>query len=536
MFRYAFRLHRWGMIGFGAVFALSTFIQGAAYTSIAGTSPASRALFARQMDALAGQLTYLLPLPHQVDTLAGYVGWRAWGTLPILAAIWVIASASGAVRGDEERLLVESWLASPVSRTRLVITRLAAFAAAAAVASGGGLLGTLAGAGRTESIGIDHLAGQAFALWVLAVALFSLCYLVAQIPRNKRAAQGAAAVLVLLLFILNAAARTAASLDGASWISPFHWYDASYPLPPDGHLDALGLALCAATAVVGGALSVVLFQIRDVGGPIIRVGLPERPASDSPPTPLLRWPVARLLYRQRGVLLIWILGVALMAVYMTAISKQVIDSLLLLPGMREYLTHGTADPVQGFISVFWFSMAQLLLSGFAIHMVSAWASDDTEGVLAAELSRPRRRWSIVLERGVTALTGIVLLAAIGSIVAALTAHDLGVRLDTSAVVRATLLLVPFALCFTAIGAVGSVWWPRASVGVLGGVVVLSYLIQDVGPLLKWPTWAIDLSPFSLYGSPLLNGVYWNGLYAMVAVVLAGFAAATYLMQRRELTE
>ena len=48
-------------------------------------------------------------------------------------------------------------------------------------------------------------------------------------------------------------------------------------------------------------------------------------------------------------------------------------------------------------------------------------------------------------------------------------------------------------------------------------------------------WLLNLSVFQLYGTPLLSGIYWTGLWAMVAVVVVGFGAATLLMERRELS-
>jgi ABC-2 type transport system permease protein len=289
------------------------------------------------------------------------------------------------------------------------------------------------------------------------------------------------------------------------------------------------------TFVAAGGVSIYLFRLRDVGGPLVRLRLPERAAREAS-SPLLRPPVVRLLYRQRVVLLIWAIAVALMAVYIASISHSIIDSLLSVPGLRAFLRQGTTDPYTSFIAIFWFTLAQVLIAGFAVHLVSFWASDDGEGILAAELSQPRRRWGIVFERFVAALIGIAVLAVIGSIVAALLARAGGTPLDTAGVARATALLVPFALTFSAVGAVGSVWWPRASVGVLGVVVFLSYLVSELGPTLQWPTWLTNTSPFALYGSPVLKGVYWTGFYVMVAIVLAGFAVATYLMQRRELTD
>src|SRR5919198_1767928 len=110
MFRYALRLQRWGILGWGAVIFVSVFLSGVSFPQIAGTTAQSRASFAEQMTIIAPQYAYLVPLPHDPGTVAGYVLWKGWGIFPVYLAIWAIASATGAVRGDEDKLLVDSWL------------------------------------------------------------------------------------------------------------------------------------------------------------------------------------------------------------------------------------------------------------------------------------------------------------------------------------------------------------------------------------------------------------------------------------------
>src|SRR5262249_31123983 len=106
MLRYAFRLHRWGMLGYGLVLFVGMYTQRAAFVEVAGSTVASRAAFARSMAALAAQLSYIFPAPFRLDTLAGYVQWRSYGPFAPFLAIWAIAAAAGAVRGDEDRQLV----------------------------------------------------------------------------------------------------------------------------------------------------------------------------------------------------------------------------------------------------------------------------------------------------------------------------------------------------------------------------------------------------------------------------------------------
>lgn len=530
MLRYAFRLHRWGMIGFGATFAVTTLAQASAFASLA----TDRGAFARSMTALARTYFYILPDPHRLDTLAGYVLWRAWGTLPLIATIWAVSAAAGAVRGDEEKRVVDAWLAAGVSRWRLVAFRLAGFGLAALAAAAAAGTATMLGAASTEPIPADRVAGQALALWLFLLAVFAIAFLAAQLPATVRGAQGAAAGVLLVLYMANVAGRADQRWDGLAWISPFHWYDATDVLAPGGRLDLAGVGLTVLVAAGAAGLAVLGFARRDLRGPLFARRPRARRPSSGTASPLLRLPVARLLYRQRWILLIWVLGVAGGAAFLVGTSKGAVDAMIALPGLRQLLAPGGGDPYRGYIAIFWFTVAQLILAGLAIHLVAAWAADDNEGVLTAELSRPRRRWGVVVERAITAAVELAVAAVAGSAGAYLTAQALGTTLDAAGVVRATLLLVPFGLTFAAAGAIASVWWPRGSVGVLGLVAFASYLLDLLAPLLRWPAWVANLSVFKLYGTPALSAVDSAGLVAMLVIVLAGFGLGAALMERREL--
>jgi putative exporter of polyketide antibiotics len=534
MLRYAFRLHRWGMIGYTAVAALSTYVQSAAYVQAAGDSPAARAAFARSMGALAAQLTYLLPPPHRLDTLAGYVAWRAYGVLPLVLAIWAVAAAAGAVRGDEEKQLVDTWLAEGVSRARVVASRVAAFAGASLVATAAGGVFAMLGAARFDPLSPGAVAAQTLALWLFTLACFALCILVAQLVSTTRGAQMACAALLFVLYLCDVPGRTQHSLDWLSWVSPFGWYRASDALVPGGHLDLAGVVLSGAVAVLATVGAALAFARRDLRGALLARPTSVRRERDVRPSPLLAWPVARLLHRERLVLAGWAVAVAVMAVFMVSIAHGAVDSLLGVPSLRAFITRGAGgDPYRAFIATFWFGIAQLLIACFAIHVVSIWGADDTEGILAAELTTPRRRWAVIAERAAAATIGIALLVAIGSLATALTAAAAGTNLDAGGVLQASLLLVPFALTFAAVGAVADAQWPRAVVGVLGGLAFVSFMINELAPLMSWPSWVANLSVFQLYGVPLLLGVNWGGLWAMLAIVVLGFGLATLLIQRRD---
>src|SRR5256885_330609 len=116
LFRLALRSHRTGTIATAAIGGISGLLNTIAYAQVAGATHAERAAFAHSMELLGQQLSYLLPRPVQLDTMGGYLTWRAFSAVAIVYAVWAMLAATGAGRGDEEKGLTETWLATGVSR------------------------------------------------------------------------------------------------------------------------------------------------------------------------------------------------------------------------------------------------------------------------------------------------------------------------------------------------------------------------------------------------------------------------------------
>src|SRR5207245_5340836 len=165
--------------------------------------------------------------------------------------------------------------------------------------------------------------------------------------------------------------------------------------------------------------------------------------------------------------------------------------------------------------------------------VERWSADDREGRLEMILSTPVSRSRVVIERAIALLIRMAVIIAVSSATLYLGAAVANIHFEAGPLTVASLLLIPFGLSFVAIGAVLASRAPRITVAVLVTFTFLSYLITQLGPLLKWPDWALKLSVFTLYGTPLTSGVDWTGLWIMTAITLAGFGTAALLMQRRD---
>jgi ABC-2 type transport system permease protein len=97
---------------------------------------------------------------------------------------------------------------------------------------------------------------------------------------------------------------------------------------------------------------------------------------------------------------------------------------------------------------------------------------------------------------------------------------------------ATILMLPAAFAFAAIGHVLVGWRPRVAVFLLGAVAVYSYFIQEFAPIFEAPAWLTKTSFFALYGTPMTKDD-WGGIATLVAIGVAGTAVALVAMRRRD---
>jgi ABC-2 type transport system permease protein len=202
---------------------------------------------------------------------------------------------------------------------------------------------------------------------------------------------------------------------------------------------------------------------------------------------------------------------------------------------RAYLTlAGHGDPYVAITGYIWFGIFQLLLAAYAITQVARWSSEDSEGRLEIVLSAPVSRPRVVVERAAVLLAGTAWIIAVSSTAFYSTAHAVNIGLRLGDLAAASVALIPFSLSFAAIGAVLASRVPRATVAALVTFAFFSYLITEGGPLMKWPDWLLKLSVFSLYGTPLTNGIYWTGLRILLGVSVVGFGLGAFLIERRDI--
>jgi ABC-2 type transport system permease protein len=533
--RLLLRLHRIGLIAMAYFSIFYMLVNSAAFPIIAGKTRAAQEAFGHSVTVLGATFAWLLPLPVRPDTAAGYLQWRGYGFFAIIFAAWGLFSACGAVRRDEDKGLVESWLSSGVSRLRLLATRSLFFAALSAeivtVAGAAGWLGCVIAGTPADVAG---LVGESAALWALTLACFGVGLVVAQLVGEFRVAASTGGAVLLLMFLLDSIGRTSVHRAPFTEISVFFLFNQSNAVAPGGSFDLVATILLFVVGAGATVVAAAAFVRRDVGSGLIRQR-PRRVSDVHEPSanPLLRIPVLRGLWVRRVGAIGWTVGMGVTAAAVVLLVNVTATFFATTPSLSTYLRGLAGDVHTVLLALIWLSFAQALLAILSITTVSRWSSDDSSGVLEMQLAEPIPRWRVLAERAteLTVLITVISFVAMAVILALAPAE--GIAVDTGNLLIATALLIPFALTFAAAGALLAGWRPRVAVVVLSTVAAISYLVFELGPLFKWPAWADNLSVFQLYGTPLITPVFVGGLVAMLAIVVVGFGSAGVVLSRRD---
>jgi ABC-2 type transport system permease protein len=520
---YRFPLLGWG-IGLGLlVLAEFASVSALGPTALAGAEEAAR------MIRLFGE-------PIAFTSPAGYVTFRDFGIfLPILLGIWATLAGARLVRGEEERGSLEVVLATPRSRLRVLLEKIAGLLTALALITLLIACGGLAGQALAPAQ-LDLLATLLAALNVgLLALLFSTCALfLSQVLGSRTAAAAWTGTLLAASYLLDG---TAQIVPQAAWIghlSPFFYCHASKPLllsyTSTHGLNVGAFALLLLVSMVFAAASVSLFLRRELGGvalPRLGRGAPsrhshkalhalERARGDA----FGRAIGLRALRAHMSSVCWWLVALVLYTGWVTMLARSVEGLLRTIyantPTLARLFGGQDIGTNAGFLAGAVFAFVPVVTVLFALAQALTFATDLDRGRLELILSTPRSRSRIVLERFSAVCTAAVAapLAIWLSILASARLTDLSV--DAGHVFAASFGILPLELIVAALVYVlaGRL---RAStiLGIVCASVSLSFFAQLLHAVLNVPDWVLSLSIFHQYGSPITDGWQWRPFVTML---------------------
>ncbi len=205
--------------------------------------------------------------PVKVDTLGGFVTWHYGAYFALLAGLWSILALSSTLAGEARRGSLEFALATPLSRRRLALEKLAGHLTALVAASALIAIATwVTGAGFAKLPGDEIAPGAAidFAVGLGAKALVagSVAFALAGLV-GRGAAAGLAGAIMVAGYLLNSYRTLVPAFDVPANLTWFSWTRDHLPLA--GQVDWPGVALVLIVSVGLLAIGVESFARRDVG-------------------------------------------------------------------------------------------------------------------------------------------------------------------------------------------------------------------------------------------------------------------------------
>jgi ABC-2 type transport system permease protein len=497
-----------------AVLAVIPIVTADAFTTLYPT-PASRAGLAATVASSPALRTLLGPL--YAPDIGGLTAWRS-GTIGAFGvALMAILTMIRHTREEEEtgrRELLGS----------TVLGRHAPLAAATMVGIGAAfVLGTVLAVGLI-AVGLPVAGSVAFGLgWAgVGFAFTGVGAMAAQLTEASSTARGIGVGVAGLVFLLRMGGDSGgAGLEWMSWASPIGWFSRLRPFA-DERWWVLGLWVVVGAGLILAAAAIA--SRRDVGAGAFaaRPGPGEASA-------LLGGPFGLAWRLQRGALVGWGIGLGALGAVYGASGDSISDMLEGNPQLLEIFEQLGGE--QGLTDAF-FSAAvgiiALITSAYAIRAVLRLdveeESQRAEPVLATATPRVRWVWSHL----VFGLLGSALILLVSGALAGTTygaiIGDVGGQVPR--VLGAAMAQIPAVWVLT--GATVALYGvaPRRT-GLSWGILVACLVLGQLGQILQFPQWSLNLSPFSHI--PLVPAEQLELLPMTVLLVIAGALLALGLV-------
>ncbi|HWC09756.1 MAG TPA: hypothetical protein VG455_00890 [Acidimicrobiales bacterium] len=413
-----------------------------------------------------------------------YGAMTAQEMLPITALAVALMSIFLVVR--HTRAEEESGRADVVRAT--AVGRHAAAVATLAVVGGANLLlGVLLAVALPLSLeGLSPGGSVAFAAALTGVGLVftGVALVVAQLSRAARAALGAASILMAAAYLL----RAVGDMGGGalSWLSPFGWATETRAYV---HERWCALALPGLAAAMLSVAAVAIGGRRDVGAGV----LADRPGPATGP-PLLGSPWGLALRLQRAALAWWTVSLLGLGLVYGGIAEEAGELYEDVSAIAEYLERiGAADAADQYLALTFFVSA-LIGAGYSVQSALRLRGEESAGRAEPLLAAPVSRWRLAGSHLAMSLGGgVVLLLAFGLGAGTTRALSAGQVSELPRLLGAALAYAPALWVFTALATALFGLLPRASGAAWAALAALAF-VGFLGPLLRLPDWAYDLSP------------------------------------------
>ncbi len=509
----------------GAALGLITATSALSYDRVYPTH-ALRLALARAFGSNTMTIALFGPAPH-LDTVAGFTSFKVSLTLSVLASLWGLRAATGALRGEEETGRWDLLLAGPRRRVATTAQALAGVGVGVVVLAATCALVTTA-AIRSPASGLrwTQVLGLGGAVLAAATTFAALGALTSQLDATRHDATTTGVVVLAIAYALRLVADAGLGLHALVWASPLGWVEEMAPLTAPSPVAAVPVAIWA---IVLGAAALRGARVRDVGA-----GLLARDDRRRRRRRLLTGPGALTWRLGSSTILRWWIGITLGAGLIGLVARKA-GSTIGGSSVRDVFSRlgATTLGTRAVLGVASLILA-VVVSLLAVGQVAAARAEEARGhldwLVASRVSRVR--WLLWrLGAAAIALGGVGLLEGLATWGA--TASQ-GAHVGPTLLLEAGANLLPPALTLLGVATALYGLWPRAAVPVSYGLVAWSLLIVIVGGIGAISPWLLDTSVFHHMAAAPAEAPHAAANAIMCAIGLVGIATGVVAFARRDL--
>lgn len=456
---------------------------------------------------------------ERLDTLGGYFTYHNATLITMFLAVYAVVQGAKSIRTLEERHSMDLFLATGISRTRLLAVRSASSAILLAVVAAGIAAGTavafvLAGEPDTGGAFITFLAA-----WCAAVMCFALAQLLSQFTANAKLAWGIGSTVLIGLYVLGNSAEEFGPFEFVQVLSPFFYTNLSRAMVPGVEAHWLSMAGMLAVAVVATAASAWFLERRDLDAAYgaRRAHGHRHAARPRSRTAGSLW--ADGLLHGWVSIVAWAASTAALTGMMIGLEPAAMDAWEYFDVLLPEASATDVDRVAEYIALS-ASLMIPLISGYVVAQSAKWTADFTSGRVGLLLAAPVTWTRVLATRIAITMLGTAVIAAASVAALLIVAAAVEVEVDPAGVGRLLVVALALGLAMSALAAIATVVFKnRGAVVALAVYLGAAYLLTFVVPMLEWPEWLTRLSVFHAFGNPYLE---WPTLaQATVIIALAG---------------
>lgn len=455
-----------------------------------------------------------------LSTADGFNAWRALALGGFFVGLGAIGAVTRASRGQEDSGQAELLASGVLGRSSRLVA-----------AVGLSLIGSLA-AGVVSGL-ITWACGGTVEASMLLSATFTatgwmmtgLAAVTAQLGSEARTSSSMAVAVLGSLFILRGFAYSIEAPSWTVWINPLGWMTETKP-----SVENFWWPLLLAVALTGVLLGAgfALQARRDFGQGAIA-------PSPGPARGSLRSIGALTLRLNRGSLISWAIGFAVLGTVFGYFTTAVQDLFAANPAIAGVLASGAATPEDlfGAFLVTILSLIGIVVSIACVQMVlrarKEEMEDRVEPLIAAGVSRPRYLGATVA----LAYGAVPVYLTLGGLVVATFASRADIGISFGEAMLQAWVTVPAVCCVVAISVAVVGARPQVSLAAWAGVVA-SFGLTLLGPTFGLDDWVLGISPY--HHVPPMAGTKQNyvglGVVTLVACVFTAIGFAGF--RRRDL--